>query len=122
MRPEELEKITTVLMMMMEDAEIPIDSKSRMRTYIYHAFNDDRIKFFQKEGKQVGFMIWESYKNEKGTEVYVSQCLILPEFKGFNLKEAITFLKNKYKDCYKLHWHSHRRNKKVERVGHLNLA
>lgn len=117
----DIENITTLLMFMMEDNGIPIDSKSRMRQYIYHAFNDDRIKFFQEDGKQLGFMIWEVYNKDGGTEIYVSHLLILPDFRGFNLKKAVTFLKNKY-GVKKIHWHSHRRNKKVERVGSLQLT
>lgn len=122
MNPEELEKVTTILMIMMEDSGLLIDNKPRMRTYIYHAFNDDRIKFLQKDGKQVGYMIWEIYPNDDKVEIYVSHLVILPEFKGYNLKKEVSFLKDKYPYLIKLHWNSHRRDKKIERVGSLQLA
>lgn len=121
MSPEELERVTTILIMMMEDSGIPIDSKSRLRTYIYHAFNDDRIKFLDKDGNLIGFMIWEVHKNNEKIEIYVSHLVIMKEFKGFNLKKAVTFLKQKYPDLTKLHWDSNRRNKRVEKEGSLAL-
>lgn len=121
MSPEELTRVTTILIMIMEDAGIPIDSKSRLRTYIYHAFNDDRIKFLDNNGNLIGFMIWEVYKNNEKLEIYVSHLVIMSEFKGFNLKKAVTFLKQKYPDLTKLHWDSNKRNKRVEKEGSLAL-
>lgn len=107
----EFEKLVTVLMLMMELNGLPIDSKSKMRNFIYHAFNDNRIKFFDKGGKQAGFMMWEVHDKD----IYVSHLVILQEFKNFNLKQAATFLKDKYKiGNTSIYWHNQRRNKKVD--------
>lgn len=114
MKPEELERVTTGMMTIMEMLGIPIDSKSKMRTFIYHAFNDDRIKFIEDKGKPAGFMMWEIHqKDEK--HIYVSHLIILPEFEGFNLKKMATFLKDKYKIGNKqIHWHNQKRSKQVD--------
>lgn len=108
----DIEKITTLLIFLMEENGIPIDSKSRIRTYIYHAFNEDRIKFIQKDNEIIGFMIWEIHKDN---HIYVSQLLILPKFKGYNIKTLATFLKQKYSIGNKnIHWHSHKRNRLID--------
>lgn len=121
MTPEELFKVTTLLMMMMEDSGLAIDSKKNMRIYIYHAFNDDRIKFIEKYGKQIGFMVWEVYEKDKKLEIYVSHLVIMKEFRGFNLKILVSFLKEKYPALTRIHWDSNRRNKRVEKEGSLVL-
>lgn len=111
----DIEQLTTFLMVMMEENGLPIDSKSRMRTYIYHAFNDDRIKFIQENEKVIGFMVWEIHEKDKKNHIYVSHLVILHKFKGFNLKSLITFLKDKYHvDNKNIHWHSHKRKKQVD--------
>lgn len=117
----DIENLTTFLILMMEENGLHIDSKSRMRNFIYHAFNDDRIKFLDKDGKIIGYMIWEVYRKENKLEIYVSHLVIMNAFKGFNLKKAVTFLKEKYPDLTKLHWDSNRRNKRVEKEGSLAL-
>lgn len=115
MKPEELERITTGIITIMEMVGIPVDSKKRMRTYIYHAFNDDRIKFIDDNGKPAGFMIWEVHEQEGQTHIYISQLVILDTNKRFNLKLLVTFLKDKYQvNNSNLHWYNHKRNKKVD--------
>lgn len=111
----DVEYIATMLMAMMEENGLPIDSKPRMRQFIYHAFNDDRIKFIQENEKVVGFMMWEVHEVEGKKHVYVSHLVIIHRVKGYNLKILTTFLKNKYQiGNSEIHWHSHRRNKQVD--------
>lgn len=115
MKPEELERVTTGMIAIMEMVGIPIDSKTRMRTYIYHAFNDDRIKFIDQEGQPAGFMIWELHDKDGDRHVYVSQLVIMDNFRGFNLRRMVTFLKTKYEvKNSNIHWHNHKRNKQVD--------
>lgn len=111
----DIETITLFLIRLMKENAIPVDDFQRMETYIYHAFNDERIKFVEQEGKIIGFMIWEVHKKEGDIQIYVSQLVILPQFKGFNLKELISFLRNKYEiKNSQIHWHSQKRNKQVD--------
>lgn len=109
------EKIATLLILMMRENGIPIDNISRMRTYIYHALNEDRIKFVINEEKPIGFMIYEIHEQGGERHIYISQLIILPKFRGYNVKTLATFLKEKYGITNRqLHWHNHKKDKRID--------
>ena len=109
------EEIATFLIFLMEENGLPIDSKSRMRTYIYHALNEKRIKFIEENGVQIGFMMWEEHKKCDEIHIYVSQLVILPIYTGYNLKKLASFLKEKYKISNRqIHWRNSKRDKQVD--------
>lgn len=88
----DLNKTTKILMMMMEDNGIIIDDYEVMKNFIFHAFNDDRIRFFERNDKQAGFMIWVI----KCDAIHIQQLVLLPEFKGYSFKKEVQYLRNKY--------------------------
>lgn len=119
MKIEELSRVTKVIMMMMEDNGLVIDNINLMTNFIYHAFNDNRIKFFIKEAKVVGFMIWEVKELGDGVDIYISNLVVLPMFRNFSFKKEVEYLKNRYGKIYKMSGHRWRNGQHTYKERHL---
>lgn len=119
MTPDHLKRVATMMMMMMEDNGIIIDDYDKMTIFIYHAFNDDRVKFFQNNGKSIGFVMWEVIEFGDGVDIYISQMVILPEFRGINVYREMESIKKKYKKIYKVSWHRRINGEPVKMTRYL---
>lgn len=119
MNAPELIRITKTIMMIMEDNGILIDNHEKMKTFIFHAFNDDRIKFFMKDFKVAGFVMWEAIEFGDGYDIYIAQMVVLPEFRGLNIYEEMKSIKYRYGKIYKVSWHRRVNDEMIKKVRYL---
>lgn len=115
----DLIKTTKILIMMMEDNGIIIDNYELMKNFIYHAFNDDRIKFFQKGDKVIGFVIWEAINFGNGFDIIINKMAILPEFRGINIYQEMKSIRDRHPNIYKVKWHRQKNGEFIPKVRNL---
>lgn len=114
---------TDILIKAIEDEGLPIDDYKNLENYINHAIKDDRFKFIEKDGKSIGFVIWELLWIPEGLDIYVSYLVILKQYKGiYNLKELTTFWKKKYDGVHKFRWHNNKSDEDKEFLQQKELT
>lgn len=115
----DLVKTTKILMMMMEDNGIIIDDYEKMKMFIYHAFNDDRIKFFMRDTKVAGFVIWEAVQFGDGFDIIINKMVVLPEYRGMNIYRELQSIKDRYGKIYNVKWHRQKGKEFIPKVRNL---
>lgn len=97
---------------LIEKEGVKLDDRHSFELCLSEAWNENRFKFLEKDGKTIGWVAWEPWACEDGTAVFVHSLFIMKQFKPFNLHLLVTFFREKYPDCFKIYWHDAKKDKR----------
>lgn len=107
--------ITDILLNAFEAEGMVIENRDNVRNYLNKAILDDRLRFLSKDGQMIGFYAWDEKHDEKGTEIFVNNMLILKKYCGkYNLHKIATYFRERYKDLHKIYWQNRKLKRKRE--------